>query len=186
MSGQKNNQIQLPDRLTSSADLSRTVRELEELDGVLRQARLRADQKEVHAPRSSVTLEQLAHLNNVTIVEDDQRQQLAAALATLEQDAPRIHMSLATEPSAKFTRRIVVWLRTNVHPLILLEVGLQPTLAAGCMVRTNNRIFDMSLRNRFADSRGVLMEKITKIGTEVEQKAERDAIEAANQQERAT
>lgn len=122
MSGQKNNQIQLPDRLTSSADLSRTVRELEELDGVLRQARLRADQKEVHAPRSSVTLEQLAHLNNVTIVEDDQRQQLAAALATLEQDAPRIHMSLATEPSAKFTRRIVVWLRTNVHPLILLGV----------------------------------------------------------------
>jgi F0F1-type ATP synthase delta subunit len=28
----------------------------------------------------------------------------------------------------------------------MLQIGLQPAIAAGCMLRTTNKVFDMSLR----------------------------------------
>lgn len=77
--------------------------------------------------------------------------------------APKIHMSFAVEPSAYFLNKVVVWLRANINPVILIEVGLQPALAAGCSVRTANKLFDMSLKNRFVDSRPFLIKSIEEI-----------------------
>lgn len=157
-------QIVLPERLVGSVDLGRTIRELQALDESLRQSDLRKPGEPTQLARSSATLEELAKLNNVQLTDATQRQQLETVLDAFKKHAPRIHVSLATEPSANFTRKILIWLRTNVHPLILLEVGLQPTLAAGCVIRTNNKMFDMSLRHRFAEKRQFLADKIGEIG----------------------
>jgi hypothetical protein len=69
-------------------------------------------------------------------------------------------MSFATDPSSAFTAKIVTWLRASIAPNVLLEVGLQPTIAAGCIVRTTNKIFDLSLRQHFADAESVLLEAL--------------------------
>jgi len=37
---------------------------------------------------------------------------------------------------------------------------LQPTIAAGCIVRTPNKVFDFSLRERFADAEGLLLQAL--------------------------
>jgi hypothetical protein len=180
MADQSKGQIVLPERLVSSVDLSRTIRELEALDESLRQAELRKPGEPTKLSRSSVTLEEMAKLNNIALTDGVQRQQMLAVLKAFYQNAPRIHMSFAAEPSANFVRKILVWMRSNLSPIIVLEIGLQPTLAAGCMIRTTNKMFDMSLRHRFADNRYILVEKITEIGAAKESAEESLAIAAAN------
>jgi F0F1-type ATP synthase delta subunit len=69
-------------------------------------------------------------------------------------------MSFAADPSASFSAKIVGWLRANIHPLSLLEIGLQPTIAAGCIVRTTNKVFDLSLRNRFSEHTELLLKSL--------------------------
>lgn len=152
--------IKLPERLITPVDLSRVLRELKTLDDWLNQAALRASGQSVSAPKTSATLEEFASANGVSLLEKSHREQMITVISAFSEHAPKIHMSFAVEPSAPFLNRMIVWLRTNINPIILLEVGLQPTLAAGCTVRTPNKVFDMSLRNHFADSRKLLVESI--------------------------
>jgi hypothetical protein len=56
--------------------------------------------------------------------------------------------------------KLVGWFRANVHPHVLVQVGLQPNIAAGCVVRTTNKVFDLSLRNHFAQNQQVLIESM--------------------------
>lgn len=159
----KNVQILFPDQLVSSVDLARMTRELTALDDSLHQASLREPGQPVKLARSSQTLEELARVNNASLLDPAHRTRMIEILKVLLAHAPRIHISFAVEPSAAFTREVITWLRKNVHELIILDVGLQPTLAAGCTVRTDNKVFDMSLRHRFEDSRHLLYEKIAQI-----------------------
>lgn len=168
MSENISEQIILPERLVSSADLSRLIRELEAIDESLNQSELRKPGEPTKLARSSATLEEMAKVNNVQLTDKTQRLQMLAMLQAFKDHAPRIHLSVASEPTANFNRMIIIWLRKNIHPLMLLEIGLQPTLAAGCMLRTDNKIFDMSLRHRFAENRGILIQKISEIGQKAE------------------
>lgn len=160
MAQQRSGQIILPERLVSSIDLARTIREIEAVDESLRQAKLRKAGESTKLARTSATLEELARLNNVSLIDNAQRQQLLALLEGFHDHAPRVHISFAVEPSANFTRNITAWFRENINPILLIEIGLQPTLAAGCIVRTDNKVFDMSLRQHFAEQRPLLIEKL--------------------------
>ncbi len=53
--------------------------------------------------------------------------------------------------------KLVVWLRANIHPQILVHLGLQPSIAAGCVVRTANKQFDFSLSEAFEKQRELLI-----------------------------
>lgn len=163
MAQQNKKQITLPAQLVSSIDLARVTRELEALDDSLHQAGLRKAGQPTKLSRSSITLEDTARLNGVSLMDPGQRSQLIDLLKALYDHSPRIRMSLASEPSGNFVQKISVWLRENIHPTIFLEVGMQPTLSAGCTVRTNNKLFDMSLRHRFDEQRGLLMQKIKEV-----------------------
>ena len=153
-------QISLPDRLASPGDLARVTRELEALDDSLYQAGLRKPGQPTKLARSSATLEELARLNGVSLLDAKQRAQLIELLHALLEHAPHVRMSLAAEPSGRFVQEVIVWMRGNIHPTVLVEIGLQPSLAAGCMLRTPNKVFDMSLRHRFEEQRHLLAEKI--------------------------
>jgi hypothetical protein len=155
--------FKLPDRLVSSVDLMRTLRELKGLDDWLNQAAIRSGGEKVNPPKTSATLDEVSSKNGVSLLDNAQRQQLITILESFAVKAPKIHIAFAVEPSANFLIQLVNWLRANIHPMILLDVGLQPALAAGCSVRTTNKLFDMSLRNRFVDSRHFLAEAIDAI-----------------------
>ncbi len=163
MAQKSEGQITLPQQLVSSVDLARITRELEALDDSLHQTALRKPGHPTKLSRSSITLEDLARLNEVSLTEQAHRTQLIELLHSLQEHTPRIRISLASEPSGTFLQKIAVWLRANVHPTVLLEVGLQPTLSAGCTIRTNNKLFDLSLRHRFEENRGLLIDKIKEL-----------------------
>ncbi len=141
----------LPTLVFGAVEIHRLQREIESLEDFLQQAALRqTGEKNAEAlPRVSRLLDALASENSCNLLKKAERERLVQFLQTVSQSAPSIHMSFATDPSAAFIAKIVSWLRANIHPLVLLQIGLQPSIAAGTVIRTTNHVFDLSLRSHF-------------------------------------
>ncbi len=152
--------LKLPTLVVGKVDIARLLRELESTDEYLAQAAVRQPGTPMQLPRSSRLLEELARENGLNLLQEADRARLLEFLRDIKENAPVIHMSFASDPSPAFTNKLVIWLRREIHPLILLQVGLQPSIAAGCIVRTPNKYFDLSLRQHLVRSRPLLLEKI--------------------------
>lgn len=150
----------LPMLVFGIVEVRRLKRELEALDEFMRQARLRDPGKQAALPRVSRLLDALAADNGRNLLQDAERQELYEFLQNVEKSAPSVHISFASDPSSAFTVKVVTWLRTNVHPAILLQTGLQPTIAAGCVLRTSNKQFNFSLRERLDEQRPLLLQAL--------------------------
>jgi hypothetical protein len=149
--------LELPTIIFGTVEMHRLQRELEALEDFLHQATVRSPGKQPALPRTSRIMETLAGNNNLNLLIEKDRDVLKRFLRVVTDKAPVINISFASDPSATFTAKIVAWCRTNVHPYALVRLGLQPTLAAGCVVRTTNKVFDFSLRNRFHEKSGELV-----------------------------
>ncbi len=153
-------QLSLPVLVFGITEVRRLKRELETLDEYMRQAAIREPGKQAALPRTSRLLDALATDNGRNLLQDEDRRELHQFLIGVEKSAPAIHISFASDPSSAFVAKLVTWLRGNIHPSILLQIGLQPTIAAGCVVRTGNKIFDLSLRQNLTDQRAKLIEAL--------------------------
>ena len=150
--------VSLPLSIITLIDLSRVQRELGELDEFLLQSSIRKPGTPMSLPRLSKLLDDMAASNGVNLLEEDERRALVSAVDTIKNDAPRIHISFSAEPSAHFVNKIASFMRVQISPIVLLQIGLQPTIAAGCIIRTPNKQLDFSLRHRLKNSRSVLAE----------------------------
>jgi F0F1-type ATP synthase delta subunit len=155
-----NRSLELPTLIFGPVEVSRLLRELESLEEYITQSNIRSGGKQEPLPKTSRLLEGLAGNNNFNLLVAEDRQHLTEFLKEISTKAPVIHFSFAADPSSAFVAKIVAWLRTNIHPYALLHLGLQPSIAAGCIVRTNSRSFDFSLRNRFSEQRALLLKAI--------------------------
>lgn len=153
----------LPGLVFGSVEVRRLIRELQALDDYMHQADLReAGAKQQSLPKLSRLLDTLASENQINLLQEEGRLQLAQFLQDVNSQAPVVHLSFASDPSSAFMLKIVSWLRENIHPLTLVRLGLQPTLAAGCILRTTNRVYDFSLRHRFDEQRKLLIDSLEK------------------------
>lgn len=137
----------LPAAVVSDGDISRLSRELDSLNDFFLSAAARKAGSALLPPRVTRILNTIATDAKYNLLDAEQRQSLAEELENIQTAAPVMHISFATEPSPQVIEQVLVWLRTNIHPYVLLQVGLQPTIAAGCVLRTTNQVFDMSLRS---------------------------------------
>lgn len=151
----------LPLLAASPADITRLSRELEAIDTALLELSVRKGSKDVKMPRTSQLMDQLIELNKLNLLHKADRQLLNQFLQAIKQRAPVMHMSFSADPSTTFLEKLITWLRREIHPQVLLTVGLQPTIGAGCIVRTTNHQFDFSLRQDFAKKRELLIGKLT-------------------------
>lgn len=131
----------LPPQATGRTDINRLLRELEALEEAL----ITKDTKTGLSPKITSLLNQTALANGYRLLEQTHRQHIADQLIKIRDHAPTVHISFAAEPSPKVTETLLSWLRSNVHRYTLVQIGLQPAIAAGCVLRTPNKIFDMSL-----------------------------------------
>ena len=153
--------LNVPALITSPADVSRLRREIQALDDYLHQQELRTPgQPMAKLPKTSRLLDELVVSNSLNLLDQATRQHLADFLSDVAENAPVVHVSFAVDPSSAFMQKIVLWFRQNVHPSILVRVGLQPSIAAGCVVRTTNRYYDLSLREYFKKHRAELMKAL--------------------------
>ncbi|MDB5169757.1 MAG: hypothetical protein JWN82_153 [Candidatus Saccharibacteria bacterium] len=154
-------ELQLPLSVIGPADVVRLRRSLEQFNDQEQQAALRtksgatADQGQ-----AGRILHELATANKRDIGVATDRQALLTELEALLKTAPKITMSFAVEPSAAFMTKIVGWFRTSIHPMVLIRVGLQPNIAAGCTVQTGGKVYDFSLRSKFTEQRAMLIERL--------------------------
>ncbi|MFZ1249073.1 MAG: hypothetical protein WAQ24_02020 [Candidatus Saccharimonadales bacterium] len=150
----------LPVGVVGLVDVGRLIREVEQLQDALRSEALRSGAAPSQAPKMSLLLDQLVSTNNLDIAQESQRQAIIDFLKLVKKDAPRLHMSFSANPSAQFTGKLMTWLRQNIHPHTLLTIGLQPGIGAGCVLRSTNKYFDMSLSKSFGDKRDLLMQRL--------------------------
>lgn len=157
---QKTPSIKLPDTVIDLIDLGQLQREVEAIEDLIEQAHVRAPGESLSLPRTTQNLEILVRQSELNMLVDEERQRLAAFLENVRQKAPVIHVSFAAEPSDVFLQKIIAWFRANIHAQTLLQVGLQPSIAAGCVVRTSNKYFDFSLRQHFYKHTDILVKKL--------------------------
>ncbi|MDB5169035.1 MAG: hypothetical protein JWO41_391 [Candidatus Saccharibacteria bacterium] len=150
----------LPLSVVGPVDLGRMIRELEALDNELLQQELRKDQQ-VKLPKTSHLLDQTIELNKYDLLKEADRKELKQQLAHLHDSAPTLHISFSADPSPLFIEKIMAWLRKEISPQLLLTIGEQPNIGAGCVVRTTNKYFDFSLRDHFMKQKVLLMESLS-------------------------
>ncbi|MBI3624387.1 hypothetical protein HY218_02010 [Candidatus Saccharibacteria bacterium] len=157
--------LTLPVSVIGQNDVGRLVREVKQLGEFLTQAAIREPGTPTKLPRSSRLMDELVQTNTLNPLIQNDRQWLMDFLLAVYQRAPVLHMSFNADPSPLFLQRLTTWLRREVHPLVLLSIGLQPNLGAGCTVRTKNKFFDFSLREYFKQKRAILVQEFLESDT---------------------
>lgn len=137
--------LKLPLTVIGQQDVSRLVRELNSLNDFFVGAKARTTGTAMQLPKLTRMLDRLARDNGLNLLQESDRGRLQAGLQQILTKAPNLHISFAAEPSPKAVEKILEWLRQNIHSQTLLAVGLQPSIAAGCVLRSPNKVFDMSL-----------------------------------------
>jgi F0F1-type ATP synthase delta subunit len=150
----------LPVGAASPADVGRLIRELELIDEALLQLGLRAGGNEVKMPQTSRLMDQTIETNKLNLLHKEDRVSLKQSLAAVKQDSPVLHISFSADPTPIFIEKLMIWLRREIHPSVLLTCGLQPNIGAGCIVRTANKQFDFSLRQDFQKKRDLLLSQL--------------------------
>lgn len=153
-------ELQLPMAVVTPSDVGRLMHEIEVVDNFVRQADLQGSGEQIQLPQNSRLFDELVSINKLDMHLESDRRQVIQLLEVVRTKAPILHMSFSTDPSTLFTGKLMTWLRHQIHPFVLLQIGLQPNIGAGCMLRSTNKYFDFSLRQRFADTRPLLLAKI--------------------------
>lgn len=152
--------IHLPTGVVSTGDARRLHRDIVALEDTLQAIRIRTNAPVAKLPRLSRSLEAFASTNRLNFLLPEDRHHAAVFMNYVLNKAPVMSISFASEASRKFTTEIVMWLRANFDSEMLLEIGLEPNIAAGCIVRTTNRVYDFSLITHLVEKRPMLMEKL--------------------------
>lgn len=149
--------LKVPLSVITKLDMLRLVREATAVNEYLMQAALRSGGAPMQQlPKLSRMLDDTTRANGVNLLDGGHRAALLKELENLKANAPIVHVSFAAEPSAAFLITLVTWMRQNINERLILQVGIQPQIAAGCILRTENKLFDFSLRANFTSKREAL------------------------------
>ena len=101
-------------------------------------------------------------MNNFNMLREMHCSKIKLALQNIRSKAPRVHLSFSTPPSREFLEQIIEWF-DNIDPLLIINVGLQPNIGAGFTLRTDNKFFDFSLRQRLQKSSGIFVKDLERV-----------------------
>lgn len=152
-------ELTLPTVIASRQDITHVHRELRLFDDSAIQSVMRHDNPVKYPPISS-KLRGLVQQNQIDLRDETARKKLLISLDALKNNAPTIHISFPAEPSPEVLQKLVTWLRKEIDPRIVIRVGMQPTIAAGVIVRTPNHQFDFSLRQHLQKNKAKLIERL--------------------------
>jgi F0F1-type ATP synthase delta subunit len=172
----------LPTAVITPMDLSRLLREIEAIDEGLLQLKIRGDKDPTRFPKASPLMDTLLAVNDLNLLHEDDRKELTEFLHVITEKAPVVHMSFSADPRQAFLEKLVSWFRKEINPVTLISVGLQPNLGAGCILRTTNQYFDLSLKQAFADKRDLFVSELTDVRTPAESSSA-PAVEPVSQSE---
>ncbi len=151
---------QLPPLVVGPVEVNRLQRELAAIDETLLEHTLRKKSSSARMLKTSQLMDELVDLNKLNLLHKTDRERLHRFLEAVTDRAPVLHISFSADPPPAFLEKLITWLRDKIHPQVLVTIGIQPTIAAGCIVRSPNKYFDFSLRQDFTDKRELLLKQI--------------------------
>jgi len=163
MAQPKLNVATLPVYIIGKPQLRGILRELQYMDDVLHQQKLVSSVEaaaSANVAAGSRGLSELALSRGYRLDSGEDRRQMVKDVQSLIETAPEYHISFASEPPVRKLQQLTQWFRENVHPQLLIQVGLQPPITAGCVVRTGNSVIDLSLRRSFDAAFPALLKEI--------------------------
>ncbi len=153
--------LALPIVIVGTVDLNRLLREIKKLQATLQAQLLRSGGHVAQAlPKLSQLLDEFVQLNKLDLLQAADQKRAIQFLEDVREHAPKIHVSFSADPSPQFMSKLTFWFRNNIHPTILITVGLQPSIGAGCVIRTANKYFDFSLSKSFENNRKLLIQQL--------------------------
>lgn len=152
-------ELKLPPSLTTKQDLTRVHRELQVFNDLSLQSVMRHD-KPVKYPAISDSLREVAVLNQIDLRQENACKKLLDGLEVLKEKAIIIRISFSSDPPEEILQKIVIWFRKEIDQHIVIQVGLQPTIAAGIVLSTPNHQYDFSLRQHLYKNRNKLIEAL--------------------------
>lgn len=76
---------------------------------------------------------------------------------------PQVHVMLAALPNRLQREALVGWFRANVEPGLLMSFVADRNLGGGIVVRTPNRVFDLSWKQQLVEGRSKLAEILKRV-----------------------
>ncbi len=149
-------ELKLTDSIASKADVTRLYRELDLYCTQEIQHKIRKDKNETTAV--SDQLKDFAVQNSIDLSNKKDCDLLLKALSVFKEKLVVIHISFPVEPNLNCVSKLVIWFRQNVDPNIVVQIGLQPSIAAGIIVRTPSKQFDFSLRRHLYEQSNKLQQ----------------------------
>lgn len=150
----------LPPRLIGRPHVSRVLRELEAVDTYMASQAIRNPDAAPVVPGISRVFRELVEDNAVDLTDQKQRQSLMKRIRVIKDTAPVAHITFAVEPDVLVLTELATWMRNNIHEVTLLAVGVQPNIIGGCVVRTNDKVYDFSFKKHFAGKQALLSRAI--------------------------
>lgn len=155
--------LALPVSVIGKVDVGRIEREVASVNEFLEQAAIRQPGSKLALPKTTRLMDEVVTANGLNLLVAADRKALLDFLADVRDNAPQLHMSFSAEPTGAFLQKLTTYIRQNIHPAALLQVGLQPTIGAGFMLRTTNKYYDFSLRTALKAKHDVLLDNIRSI-----------------------
>ena len=154
--------FKLPASVISRVDVSRLVREFEALDNALtsKAVREKANASELEMPAQTPQLTAFLDANPVVLENAKDREDYIKQLRLLKKNVHVMNMTFAVVADAESLQQLSAWIRDAIHPQIVLEAHLQPALVAGAYIRSQNHVFDFSVRNALKAKRGELKKEL--------------------------
>ena len=152
----------LPTAVISKVDVARLVREFETVDNTLteKSVRKKTNASQEQVPALSAQLVAFLEDNPVDLEDARARSAYIKQLRLLKDHVRVMNITFAVVADPESLRELSAWLRESIHPQTVLDVHLQPGLVAGAYVRSQNHVFDFSVRNALKSKRGELKKEL--------------------------
>ncbi|MEI7838646.1 MAG: hypothetical protein WCI37_02555 [bacterium] len=87
---------------------------------------------------------------------------LRKQLDEIAKTAPVVTITLSDIPNAEFKMKVTSWFR-SINPFILVEIMVDELIIGGCIIKTERREIDLSIRKSLKSFTGNLLETIDNV-----------------------
>jgi F0F1-type ATP synthase delta subunit len=154
--------FKLPLSVSQPVELNRLIHELTQLNEDISQETIRNPNIKPDI-KVSAKMTDVLEANNIDITAKEHRDSLLNVFNRLNERGRVINVSFASEASPEFIAKITEWFRNEIDPYCFIIVGINPTIGVGCIARTNNKVFDMSLKGGLSSTRELLTNRFMEL-----------------------
>jgi len=128
-------------RIVSRKDVLKAARELERIRDALIASSVNHEPAQ---PMISDRVRSLLEANNIRELTSDSADKLVKQLEYAVDHVPMLRFIFAAEPDVDFQHKLIDWMRNELHPASLMLYSIQPQIAGGYILTTDNHRYDHS------------------------------------------